>query len=123
MGNPVLGVHSKRNRRCGGCTCKLITVWLCSVGHVSFEYQSMVVRGVVDYYMGSINRHYSLPCEFDGVLCKYEYLSPAIGDNETEVIYFVRTKDEGWFSLGWWAGRLDFDGSLTKKLNDYLLGN
>lgn len=46
-----------------------------------------------------------------------------IGDNETEIIYFVRSLHDGWFSLGWWAGRLDFDGSLTKKLNDYLLGN
>ena len=45
-----------------------------------------------------------------------------IDDNKTEEIYFVRTLDNGWFSLGFWGGRLDVDGSLTKKLNDYLLG-
>ncbi len=31
-------------------------------------------------------------------------------------VVFVRTKDNGWFSLGWWAGRLDLDGSLTVRL-------
>jgi hypothetical protein len=35
------------------------------------------------------------------------------GDNfET----FVRTKDKGWFSMGWNSGRLDVDGSLTERL-------
>ncbi len=29
-------------------------------------------------------------------------------------VIFVRTKDDGWFSLGWEAGRLDIDGSLTR---------
>ena len=31
-------------------------------------------------------------------------------------IYFVRTIDGDWFSLGWWAGRLDVDGSLNNML-------
>jgi|AntDeeMinimDraft_5_1070356.scaffolds.fasta_scaffold12438_2 hypothetical protein len=42
---------------------------------------------------------------------------------EQDVI-FVRTKHNGWFSLGWWAGSLDIDNSLTKRLNqDYLMGH
>lgn len=39
---------------------------------------------------------------------------------ETNVdVVFVRTKDNGWFSLGWDAGRLDIDGKLTEKLNQF----
>ena len=36
-------------------------------------------------------------------------------DSKVEII-FVRTIDnrDGWFSLGWWAGRLDVDGSLEE---------
>ncbi len=34
-----------------------------------------------------------------------------------EDVVFVRTQDGGWFSLGWWAGRLDIDGKLTELLN------
>jgi hypothetical protein len=30
---------------------------------------------------------------------------------------FVRSRG-GWFSLGWFGGRLDIDGSLTAKLNE-----
>jgi len=33
-----------------------------------------------------------------------------------EDVTFVRTLDKGWFSLGWWAGRLDIDGSLNERL-------
>lgn len=33
-----------------------------------------------------------------------------------EKVIFVRTVDGGWFSLGWWAGRLDHDGSLLKQM-------
>jgi len=31
-------------------------------------------------------------------------------------VIFVRTLENDWFSLGWWAGRLDVDGSLTALL-------
>lgn len=37
-------------------------------------------------------------------------------NGEIEKIIFVRTINNGWFSLGWWAGDLDVDGSLTKLL-------
>jgi len=30
-------------------------------------------------------------------------------------IVFVRTVDDTWFSMGWWAGILDVDNSLTNK--------
>lgn len=33
-------------------------------------------------------------------------------------VIFARTIDGGWFSLGWWSGRLDVDGSLTKMLGE-----
>ena len=36
-------------------------------------------------------------------------------ESKTNII-FVRSKD-GWFSLGFWAGRLDIDGSLKQLLN------
>ena len=41
-----------------------------------------------------------------------------ISDNEIEKIVFVRTinNKDGWFSLGWWGGRLDIDGSLNNML-------
>lgn len=34
-------------------------------------------------------------------------------------MYFVRTKDGGWFSLGWWASRLDIDGSLYEQMKEW----
>jgi hypothetical protein len=34
--------------------------------------------------------------------------------NESETVYFVRTKDGGWFSLGFWGGRL-FEKSFWEK--------
>ena len=37
---------------------------------------------------------------------------------DDEVVYFVRTTDGGWFSLGFWAARLDTDGSLYKIMLD-----
>lgn len=40
-----------------------------------------------------------------------------INANQTEPIIFVRSLNNGWFSFGWWAGRLDVDGSLSKLLN------
>jgi hypothetical protein len=38
-------------------------------------------------------------------------------DNENKEIIFVRTIKGDWFSLGWWGGRLDVDGSLKSMLN------
>lgn len=34
------------------------------------------------------------------------------------ISYFVRTKDGGWFSLGWFGARLDIDGSLYEKMKE-----
>lgn len=39
-------------------------------------------------------------------------------DQDTDPMYFVRTKDGGWFSLGWWASRLDIDGELYKQMKE-----
>lgn len=43
-----------------------------------------------------------------------DYFAKAEYDDET--VYFVRTKDGGWFSLGWFGSRLDIDGSLYKQM-------
>ncbi len=43
-----------------------------------------------------------------------DYFVKAEYDDETA--YFVRTKDGGWFSLGWFGSRLDVDGSLYEKM-------
>jgi len=41
-----------------------------------------------------------------------------ISDNRIEKIVFVRTKNNGWFSLGYWGGELDVDGSLMALLKN-----
>ena len=43
-----------------------------------------------------------------------------VSDDKIEKIIFVRTinNSDGWFRLGWWAGRLDIDGSLNALLNE-----
>ena len=43
-----------------------------------------------------------------------DYFVKAEYDDET--VYFVRTEDGGWFSLGWFGARLDIDGSLYEKM-------
>lgn len=45
-----------------------------------------------------------------------DYFIKAEYDDEDEPAYFVRTKDGGWFSLGWFGARLDIDGSLYNKM-------
>ncbi len=42
-----------------------------------------------------------------------------IADGKPEKIIFVRTRGNlnGWFSLGWWGGILDIDGSLNALIN------
>ena len=39
--------------------------------------------------------------------------------DKIEKVVFVASRN-GWFSLGWWGGRLDVDGSLTKISDNYL---
>jgi len=42
----------------------------------------------------------------------------SLNDCSQEIITFVRTIDGGWFSLGYWAGRLDLDGKLLKEMKE-----
>ncbi|SRR6266403_6271329 len=35
-----------------------------------------------------------------------------VNDDFIEKIIFVKSIKGGWFSMGWWAGRLDVDGTL-----------
>lgn len=39
-----------------------------------------------------------------------------ITEGSFERVIFVRTINHGWFSLGFWAGRLDIDGKLKESL-------
>ena len=48
---------------------------------------------------------------------KTDYFIKAVYDDKTS--YFVRTKDGGWFSMGWFGARLDIDGSLYEKMKEY----
>lgn len=43
-----------------------------------------------------------------------------ISEGKVEKVVFVRTLKNEWFSLGWWGGVLDVDGSYTKISDDYL---
>jgi len=45
-----------------------------------------------------------------------DYFIKGIIEDINENLVFVRTIDGGWFSLGWWSGRLDVDGSLMSRL-------
>ena len=45
-----------------------------------------------------------------------DYFVRAKWGQDTDPMYFVRTKDGGWFSMGWFGSRLDVDGSLYEKM-------
>ena len=47
----------------------------------------------------------------------------AKAEYEDETSYFVRTEDGGWFSMGWFGSRLDIDGSLYNKMNEWYKEN
>lgn len=42
-----------------------------------------------------------------------------INEDDIVKVIYVRTLDGRWFSLGWWAGLLDVDNSLTVNLKEY----
>ena len=42
-----------------------------------------------------------------------------INEDDIVKVKYVRTLDGRWFSLGWWAGLLDVDNSLTVNLKEY----
>ena len=52
-----------------------------------------------------------------------DYFVKAKSDFDENYLYFVRTKDGGWFSIdvtSWWqSARLDIDGSLYKTMVEY----
>jgi len=41
-----------------------------------------------------------------------------ISQDKTENIFFVRTINNGWFSIGLWGGRLDIDGTLNSSIEN-----
>lgn len=45
-----------------------------------------------------------------------DYFIKASATCTDKPLYFVRTKDGGWYSLGWWGARLDIDDSLYKDM-------
>ena len=48
-----------------------------------------------------------------------DYFVRAKWGQDTDYLYFVRTQDGGWFSLGWFGARLDIDGELYKSMNEF----
>ena len=52
------------------------------------------------------------------------FVKATIPDYDENFIWFVRTKDGGWFSLDinnfWQSGRLDIDGKIYKSNKQYL---
>lgn len=48
-----------------------------------------------------------------------DYFVKAEYNDKDEPSYFVRTKDGGWFSLGFFGARLDIDGSLYNKMLEW----
>lgn len=54
---------------------------------------------------------------------KTDYFVKAESDFDENYLYFVRTRDGGWFSIdvnSWWqSARLDTDGSIYKKMKEY----
>ncbi len=52
---------------------------------------------------------------------KGELLDEDLKNDNQENIVFVRTVDDRWFSLGWWAGVLDVDGKYTEILNNRVI--
>ena len=47
---------------------------------------------------------------------KTDFFIKAFLERSEDNVIFVRTKDQCWFSLGWWAGVLDIDGTLEKSM-------
>ena len=62
---------------------------------------------------------------YDWIIAKdTDYIVEAsIPEYDDNLIYFVRTKDGGWFSMNiqsdWQGGRLDIDGKLYESLLEY----
>lgn len=50
---------------------------------------------------------------------KTDFFVKAFLERNEENVIFVRTKQQGWFSLGWWAGELDIDGTLERSIEEY----
>ena len=47
-----------------------------------------------------------------------DYFVKAYNESSADNQWFVRTKDGGWFSMGWFGSRLDVDGELYKKMKE-----
>ena len=43
----------------------------------------------------------------------------SIGEGDTTQVFYVRTHEGEWFSLGYWAGKLDVDGNLEELRKMY----
>jgi hypothetical protein len=46
------------------------------------------------------------------------FIKGCLIESKDDDMFFIRTKDGGWFGLGYWSGRLDVDNSLTNMLNN-----
>ena len=68
---------------------------------------------ILDTWKQNVEECYWLYAPETDYFIKAEY-----SDGE-ETSHFVRTEDGGWFSMGWWASRLDIDGSLYEKMKEW----
>lgn len=70
-----------------------------------------------DIWQGEIKEYYWLIAEDTDYI-----VEASIPDYDENLIYFVRTKDGGWFSMNiqsdWQGGRLDIDGKLYEILTE-----
>ena len=71
-----------------------------------------------DIWQGEIKEYYWLIAEDTDYI-----VEASIPDYDENLIYFVRTKDGGWFSMNiqssWQGGRLDVDGSKYESIKEY----
>lgn len=75
-------------------------------------------ESLYDIWQDDIKEHYWLIAEDTDYI-----VEASIPDYDENLIYFVRTKDGGWFSMdiqsSWQGGRLDVTGNLYESIKEY----
>jgi hypothetical protein len=68
---------------------------------------------ILDKWKNEVNQCDWLYRETTDYFIKAEANEEVNGNVIDETLIFVRSKNDGWFSLGFWGGRLDVDGTLN----------
>ena len=93
--------------------------------NINFELTEYFIDDCYDYKSSLYDIWQSEIERYDWIIAKdTDYIVEAsIPDYDENLIYFVRTKDGGWFSMNiqsdWQGGRLDIDGKLYESLLEY----